>query len=151
VRRVLTALVLALVGGRAGLPPAPAAAQEPHPRASPSLGDVAEAARRAWFRHDAAGFIATSPSVLVRLPGAEPSGAVSRAQAAALLRDYLAAGEEVATVLVAAEEVEPGRGYVELERRYRVAGTQEVRTETLLLSYRDEGRGWGLVELRVVG
>ena len=36
----------------------------------------------------------------------------------------------------AAREVEPGRGYVELQRRYRVAGTQDVRTQSLLLGYR---------------
>ena len=51
----------------------------------------------------------------------------------------------------AAREVEPGRGYVELQRRYRVAGTQDVRTQSLLLGYRLARSGWRLVELRVVG
>jgi hypothetical protein len=47
--------------------------------------------------------------------------------------------------------VEPGRGYVELQRRYRIAGTQDVRTQSLLLGYRLARTGWSLVELRVVG
>jgi hypothetical protein len=32
-----------------------------------------------------------------------------------------------------------------------VAGTQEIRTQSLLLGYRLERTGWSLVELRVVG
>jgi hypothetical protein len=47
--------------------------------------------------------------------------------------------------------VGPGRGYVELQRKYRVAGTQNVRTQALLLGYRRGQRGWVLVEFRVVG
>jgi hypothetical protein len=40
---------------------------------------------------------------------------------------------------------------VELERKYRIEGTQEVRTQSLLLGYREGRSGWVLVELRVVG
>jgi hypothetical protein len=57
----------------------------------------------------------------------------------------------VETTVRAAREVEAGRGYVELERRYKVAGTQEVRTQSLLLGYRVARSGWVLVVLRVVG
>jgi len=85
----------------------------------------------------------------VRLPGADPSGALGQAQAAALLRDFLAPAQEVETAVRSAQEVEPGRGYVELQRRYKVAGTQEVRSQTLLLAYRRGTDGWVLVELRV--
>ena len=84
-------------------------------------------------------------------PGADPSAALGPAQAAALLADFLAPAQEVETVVRAAREVEPGRGYVELQRRYRVAGTQDVRTQSLLLGYRLARTGWSLVELRVVG
>jgi hypothetical protein len=59
--------------------------------------------------------------------------------------------QEVETTVRAAREVEPGRGYVELQRRYRITGTQEVRTQSLLLGYRLARTGWSLVELRVVG
>jgi hypothetical protein len=89
--------------------------------------------------------------LLVQLPGADPSAALPPPQAAALLADFLASAQEVATVVRAAREVEPGRGYVELQRRYRVAGTQEVRIQSLLLGYRLGRTGWSLVELRVVG
>jgi hypothetical protein len=115
------------------------------------LAAAAERARGAWFAHDAAGLVAGSPRLLVQLPGADPSAALPPAQAAALLADFLASAQEVQTVVRAAREVEPGRGYVELERRYRVAGTQQVRIQSLLLGYRLSREGWSLVELRVVG
>lgn len=136
--RFLMASVLAL---------APAAA----PAQSAGLEHAAERARRAWFRHDAAGLVANSPRLLIQLPGADPSVALGPAQASALLADFLAPAQEVETVVRAAREVEPGRGYVELERQYRVAGTQDVRRQALLLGYRQDRETWTLVELRVVG
>lgn len=115
------------------------------------LSQAAEQARRAWRAHDAAALVAGSPRLLIQLPGADPSVALGPAQATALLSDFLAAAQEVETVVRAAREVEPGRGYVELQRRYRVSGTQEVRVQSLLLGYRLLKSGWSLVELRVVG
>jgi len=115
------------------------------------LAAAAEHAREAWYAHDADNLVAGSPQLLVQLPGADPSTALPPPQAAALLTDYLATAQEVETAVRAAREVEPGRGYVELQRRYRVAGTQEVRTQSLLLGYRLGPSGWRLVELRVVG
>ena len=116
-----------------------------------ALAASAQQARAAWFAHDAAGLVAESPRLLMQLPGADPSAALGPAQAAALLADFLAPAQEVETVVRAAREVEPGRGYVELQRRYRVTGTQEIRTQSLLLGYRLSRTGWSLVELRVVG
>ena len=115
------------------------------------LTEAAETARRAWFAHDARGLVADAPRLLVQLPGADPSIALGPAQAAALLSDYMVQAQEVETVIRAAKEVEPGRGYVELQRRYRIAGTQDVRIQSLLLGYRLLRTGWRLVELRIVG
>jgi len=114
------------------------------------LAQAAQQARAAWFRHDAAALMADSPRLLIQLPGADPSAALGREQAAALLTDFFATAQEVETVVRAARETEPGRGYVELQRRYRIAGTQEVRVQGLLLGYRKGRTGWSLVELRVV-
>jgi hypothetical protein len=125
--------------------PAGAVAQQP------GLASAAEQARRAWYTHDAKGLVAESPRLLVQLPGADPSVALGPEQAAALLRDFMVQGEEVTTEVRAAREVETGRGYVELQRRYRVAGTQDVRQQSLLLGYKLGRAGWRLVELRVVG
>ncbi len=118
---------------------------------SAALTDAAENAREAWYAHDARGLVADAPRLLMQLPGADPSVALGPAQAAALLTDFMVQGQEVETVVRAAKEVEPGRGYVELERRYRIAGTQDVRVQSLLLGYRLLRTGWRLVELRVVG
>lgn len=115
------------------------------------LAAAADAARHAWFAHDAAGLVAGSPRLLLQLPGADPSAALGPEQAAALLSDFFASAQEVETVVRAAKETEPGRGYVELQRRYRITGTQEVRVQGLLLGYRRTRTGWSLVELRVVG
>ena len=122
-----------------------------HAQGTPALAAAAEQARQAWFAHDAATLVAESPRLVVQLPGADPSAALEPAQAAALIADYLAPAQEVETVVSAAREVEGGRGYVDLQRRYRVAGTQEVRVQSLLLGYRQGRTGWLLVELRVVG
>jgi hypothetical protein len=116
-----------------------------------ALTEAAEEARAAWFEHDARGLVADAPRLLVQLPGADPSIALGPAQAAALLTDFMVQGQEVETMVRAAKEVEPGRGYVELQRRYRIAGTEDVRVQSLLLGYRLVRTGWRLVELRVVG
>jgi hypothetical protein len=115
------------------------------------LRGAAERASHAWFSHDPVALVAQSPRLLVQLPGADPSAALGPAQAAALLGDFIASAQEVETVVRAAREVSPGTGYVELQRKYRVAGTQDVRVQVLLLSYRLTHAGWSLVEFRVVG
>ena len=115
------------------------------------LDQAAERARQAWFAHNTAALVAQSPRLLVQLPGAEPSVALGPDQAAALLSDFVASGQEVETLVRAAREVGPRRGYVELQRKYRVAGTQNIRVQVLLLGYRLDRGGWTLVEFRVVG
>ena len=140
-RRLLIAVLLCLAS-----PAAPAWTQQ----APGGLDAAAAQARSAWLAHDAAGLVADSPRLQVQLPGADPSAALGPEQAAALLADFLASAQEVEILVRAAREVEPGRGYVELQRRYRVAGTQEVRSQSLLLGYRLSRSGWSLVELRVV-
>jgi hypothetical protein len=115
------------------------------------LRAAAEQARQAWFGHNAAALVADSPRLLLQLPGADPSAALGPEQAAALLADFFASAQEVETVVQAARETEPGRGYGELQRRYRITGTQEVRVQGLLLGYRKTRTGWSLVELRIVG
>jgi len=114
------------------------------------LARAAEGARRAWHRHDTRTLMAPAiHGIRLRVPGADPSGPVSRAQGAALLREYLAGAEEVTTTVKAARVVTSGRGYVELSRRYRVSGTSETRAQLVLLSYLEEGGTWVLVELRL--
>ncbi len=115
------------------------------------LDQAAEKARQAWFAHNTAALVAESPRLLIQLPGAEPSVALGPDQAAALLSSFLSNGQEVETVVRAAREVAPSQGYVELQRKYRVVGTQNVRTQVLLLGYRRSQGGWTLVEFRAVG
>lgn len=137
-RRFIMGLALVLL-------PVAATAQERN------LAAAAERAREAWAAHDAAALVAQSPRLVIQLPGAEPSVALGPEQAAALLADFLAPGQEVEVEVRAAREVGGGRGYVELQRKYRLAGTQNIRSQVLLLGYRLRQGRWRLVEFRVVG
>jgi hypothetical protein len=118
---------------------------------APSLVDAAEAARQSWSSHDVAGLVGTSDRILLRLPRVAPSGPVERAQAAALLGDYLKGYEEVATEVRVVRELGGGGGFVELRRRFRVVGTTELRSQAVLLSYQLRGRAWILGEVRISG
>src|SRR5205807_836550 len=105
-----------------------------------SLAEAAERVRQAWLAHNVQAVVGQSASVVLQIPGADPSAPVDRAQAIELLRRHLRAG--------AVREVEPGRGYAELDRRYVVAGTSDERRETIFLGFRKPGQEWMLAELR---
>lgn len=117
-----------------------------------SLAEAVEAIRRSWVGGDPAAIVVQSRQLLLQLPGSASRSPVSRGQAARLLAGLLRRAESVQVRVVAAREVEPGQGYAELVRQYRVAGTGEARQERILLAFRrDPSRGvWELVELRVL-
>lgn len=121
--------------------PIPAVAQA-------TLSDAASGAKTAWSAHDAPGLVGRSSTIILQIPGADPSSPLGRAQAIELLRQYFRPAEERGLDVTAIREVEPGKGFVELTRRYVVAGTTELRRETLFLGYRLFGSEWRLVELR---
>jgi hypothetical protein len=113
-----------------------------------TLSDAAARAKDAWTAHDPEALVGKSSTIVLQIPGAEPSSPLGRAQAIELLRGYFRPSEERGLDITAIREVEPGKGFVELARRYVVTGTSEVRRETLFLGYRLIGRDWRLVELR---
>lgn len=113
-----------------------------------SLAEAAERARQAWLGHDAQGVVGQSASVLLQIPGADPSSPVNRAQAVELVRRHLRASVERSLVVRAIQKVDAGRGYAELERRYVVAGTNDERRETLFLGFAEKDGTWRLTELR---
>jgi len=113
-----------------------------------TLPEAAERAKQAWLAHDPQALVGQSPSLVLQIPGADPSSALGRAQAVELLRRYFRPVEEKGLDVAVIREVEPGRGFVELARRYVVAGTTEMRHETLFLGFRQDAGRWALVELR---
>jgi hypothetical protein len=113
-----------------------------------TLSDAAERAKQAWSAHDAQALVGQSSNIVLQIPGADPSSPLGRSQAIELLRRYLRPAEERGLDVTAIREVEPGKGFVELTRRYVVSGTAELRRETLYLGYRLLDREWRLVELR---
>jgi len=135
-------MLLAVAGS---LLAAPATAQE-------GFEETVEAARRAWAAQDAGAILGAGRQVVLQLPGTEGHSAVTRAQAVRLVQGYLRGAEGVAVRVLQSREVRPGQGYVELLRTYKVAGTEEARSQRVLLAYRWEAdRGvWVLVELRVL-
>lgn len=113
-----------------------------------TLPEAAQQARQAWLGHNPQALVGQSPSLVLQIPGADPSSPVGRAQAVELLRRYLRPVEERGLDVTVIREVEPGKGFVELTRRYVVTGTTELRRETLFLGFRLQGGRWALVELR---
>ncbi|HYT72989.1 MAG TPA: hypothetical protein VEK78_16495 [Gemmatimonadales bacterium] len=126
---------LALTGG------APLVAQS-------SLPEAAERARAAWLAHNPEALVGQSGSLVLQIPGADPSSPLERPQAAELLRRHWRSAVERWLTVGAVREVEPGEGYVELERRYVVSGTSDERRETVFLGFRKAGGRWLLTELR---
>lgn len=113
-----------------------------------TLAVAAERARQAWLSHDPQALVGRSSSLVLQIPGADPSSPLGRSQAIELLLRYLRPAEERGLDVMAIREVEPGKGFVELTRRYVVAGTTELRRETLFLGLRLIANEWRLVELR---
>lgn len=128
------------------------------------LGAVASAAASAWQRH-AFGEFVLGGRIQVTLPGVAPSTPVAADQAQALLRSYVRGAVEVGVSVTTSSLVGEDAAYVELSRRFRTEGSQEVRTETILLAYRRNrpqtppesglttppGGGWVLTEVRALG
>jgi hypothetical protein len=117
-------------------------------QAQGTLPDAAERAKQAWLSHDPRSLVGQSSTLVLQIPGADPSSPLGRSQAIELLRRYFRPAEERGVDVTAIREVEAGKGFVELTRRYVVAGTSELRRETLFLGYRMVGGAWRLVELR---
>lgn len=113
-----------------------------------TLLGAAERAKQAWSVHDAQALVGQSSNIVLQIPGADPSSPLGRSQAIELLRRYFRPAEERGLDVTAIREVEPGKGFVEMTRRYVVSGTGELRRETLYLGYRRQGNEWRLVELR---
>lgn len=116
------------------------------------LAALAGQLRAAWGEQRPAGVVGAATRVLLQLPGQAGSATMGRDQAVRLLSGVFARARELETRVVAAREVEPGQGYVELARRYQVNGAGEERRQRVLLAFRREGAGgaWILVELRVL-
>lgn len=116
--------------------------------AQATLSDAAARAKSAWLAHDPLTLVGPSSNLVLQIPGADPSSPLDRSQAMELLRRYFRPVEERGVDVTAIRLVEPGKGFVELARRYVVTGTAELRHETLFLGYRLVGREWRLAELR---
>ena len=155
-----SAVAVALLGATALVGATPLGAQDRLRKSVPGarengagraeLTSAAAAVRAAWLAHDAATVVGGSAQLVVQLPGADPSAALDARQAAALLSDFFDAAREVDLVVREIREVDSGTGYVEMARRYRVDGTQDVRAQNLFLSYRRAKQSWVLVELRAI-
>lgn len=124
-----------------GLVSGPLAAQS-------GLDVAAQSARSAWLAHDPAALLRGSPGVVLQIPGADPSSAIGRDQAGELLSRLFRTSVERSVEISVAREVEEGRGYVEMVRRFSITGTSEERRETVFLGLRWWGNQWVVVELR---
>jgi hypothetical protein len=146
VTRALLFGVAALVCG-AGLPAGPSSAGS----GPATLAEAAALARQAWERRDLGGFVAAAAGnrILVSLPSTPASPPVPPDQATAILTTYVQGTEEVRVTVQAAGEVDSTRGYVRLERQYRLVGVPADRRAVILLAYRKGRESWVLTEIRI--
>lgn len=112
------------------------------------LDAAAQRTRDAWLAHDPAALLRGSPGVILQIPGADPSSAIGRDQAGELLARFFRTSVERSVEISVAREVEEGRGYVEMMRRFSIVGTSEERRETIFLGLRWWAEQWVVVELR---
>src|SRR3989442_5958052 len=80
-----------------------------------SLAQAAEAARVAWLAHDPQSLVGQSASVVLQIPGADPSSPLGRAQAGELLPPQLRTASPRSLVLARQRASEAGPGFVKLE------------------------------------
>ena len=113
------------------------------------LDAAAQRTREAWLAHDPAALLRGSPGVILQIPGADPSSAIGRDQAGELLARFFRTSVERSIEISVAREVAEGRGYVEMVRRFSVAGTSEEQRETVFLGLSWRADQWVVVELRV--
>src|SRR2546430_17576944 len=109
-----------------------------------SLAQAAEAARVAWLAHDPQSLVGQSASVVLQIPGADPSSPLGRAQAVELLRRHLRTANERSLAVTSLREVGPGKGFVELDRRYGGPGTADERGGQGFFGVRPGGDRWGV-------
>src|SRR5439155_780752 len=83
-------------------------------------------------------------SIMLQLPGANPSSPLDRAQAVELLRRHWRTAVEHTLTLRRVGEFKSGRGYAELVRCYVVSGTSGERQGTILLWFQRAG-AWARV------
>lgn len=131
------------LAGLLGLLTSPLAAQS-------TLAAAAERARRAWQAQQPAELIGRTDRVTISMPGVVPSEALGAAQASAMFREVFAKATELETTIQQLTEVTPDEGSVELRRRFRPAGTQEVRRQVVLLAFRKRAGTWLLQEVRLL-
>ncbi len=125
----------------------PAAAQTAE---SDSLLAAAQRAARAWRTHDFAALLAGATVVQVLLPGAEPSAPLRVPQVAELLRTFTEGAEELEVVVQVARAVDEHRAYVEIQRVFRVRGTDVRRAQTVYVGLQRTGAAYVAAEVRVV-
>lgn len=118
--------------------------------AQSTLAAAAERARRAWQAQQPAELIGRTERVTISMPGVVPSEALGAAQASAMFREVFAKATELETTIQQLTEVTPDEGSVELRRRFRPAGTQEVHRQVVLLAFRKRAGTWLLQEVRLL-
>jgi hypothetical protein len=143
-------VVLPSHAGPTGSTAAGPAAAAPATQQMDSLVAAAQRAAQAWRRHDFEALVEGAGVVRLQLPGAEPTGWLREAQAAALLRAFVAGADEREAEVVVVRRVDEERAYVEVRREFMVEGTAARRSETLYLGMRRRGAGFRLADVRIV-
>ncbi len=117
--------------------------------AQANLDRVVASAQAAWLAHKVSDLVSGSDTVRLRIPGIAPSASLKPGQAARLLEQYLKPTQELSFEESGRRELAEDHIYAEMQRVYVVKGTDEERTETVLLGFRRVDGKWLLREVRV--
>ena len=121
------------------------------PRPQASLSDLMSLARNAFTTRDFGLLFDERRPVRLELPNQTAAVSVRGRVAAASLASLVRRTQDVDLTAVDSAEVAPGYGYLELLRRYRVMGTDEIQTQRVLISVKREEETWRIVEFWVGG
>jgi hypothetical protein len=119
----------------------------------PQMDSLIAAANRgaaAWRAHDFGALVAGAGEIAVQLPEATPSGPLRAAQAAELLRAFVAGARELEVEVTVARSLDADRAYVEMRRVFTVRGAGAPRSQRVYLGLQRNGAGFRVAEVRVV-
>jgi hypothetical protein len=116
----------------------------------PSLDGLASGARQAFLSRDFGRLIETRAVVRLALPRHPVMPVVRGAAAAAILGAHASRTTDEDVSIVRSAVVEGRHGYVELSRRFRLVGTQQLQRARVLLGAVLRDGAWQVTDVLVV-
>jgi hypothetical protein len=105
--------------------------------------------RASWVRQDAAGVLEGAPRVVVQLPGEAATAPLGAEQASRALARLFVDATEVGLEVKTVRRVSGETVYAEMNRQFRVRGSEGTVEQQVFAAFRLEDGRWRLTELRI--